>query len=360
MRKSVWIIGGVAIAAAGLTAVGAMAHRGGGGYGDGWRGGHEGGGWHGRHHGYGHHRGGRGKGHGRRWRQPVTKEDFDARTRARFAKWDVDGDGVVDRAEAEQRITARMERRMRRGRGFGPGMRMFRRIDEDRDGTVTKAEVEAYVTRMFTRMDLDGDGRITDNDLPPMMRGLDIIKGERPHFAMGGRHRGRGHRGRGRHAHGRRGGMPMLRHMLGADANKDGEITIEEAQNLAAKRVARFDRNGDGAIDDSDRESLRGEIIDYRVRRFLHRFGADPDKGLTMEQFKTHRDERFARRDIDGDGVLSRREMRGGRGHGAGRGGWGDEERGRGRGRGRGPRGDDMMGRDDMPDRDPPRDGERQ
>lgn len=334
MRKSIWIIGGIAVAAAGFTAAGAMAERGG----DGWQGRHGGGGW--KHHrrsegGHGY-RHGRHDGKGRRGRRgPMTKEDFDAQTRARFARWDENGDGVVDRAEAEKRITARMERRMERrggGRGQGRGMRMMNRFDEDRDGTVTKAEIETYITRMFTRMDLDGDGRITDADLPPMMRGLDIIKGERPHFAMGGgRHEGR-------RMHGRHGGVPMLRHMLGADTNKDGEITIEEAQAIGAKRAARFDRNNDGNIDQADRDAMRGEMIDYRVRRFLHRFGANPDTGLTLEQFTTHRNERFARRDVDGDGVLSRRERRGG-GHGAGRGGRSHHERG-GRGRGHGgPRG---------------------
>ena len=68
-------------------------------------------------------------------------------------------EGIVDRGEVEARITGRMEQRMERRGGFGPGMRMLRRLDEDRDGTVTKAEVEMYVTRMFTQMDLDGDGR---------------------------------------------------------------------------------------------------------------------------------------------------------------------------------------------------------
>jgi Ca2+-binding EF-hand superfamily protein len=334
MKKSIWIIGGVAVAAVGFTAAGALAERGG----DGWHGRHHGGGW--QHHGRGgekngRYRHGRHHGEGRRGRRgPVSKEDYDAETRGRFARWDINGDGVVDRSEVEKRITSRMERRMHRRGGGGQGMRMINRFDEDRDGTVTKAEIETYVTRMFTRMDLDGDGKITDADLPPMMRGLDIIKGERPHFAMGlGRE---GHEGR--RTHGRRGGMPMLRHMLGADANKDGEITIEEAQAIGAKRAARFDRNGDGNIDQADRDALRAEMLDYRVRRFLHHFGANPDTGLTLEQFTTHRNERFARRDVDGDGVLSRRERRGGHGLGGGRGEH-HGHRGRGRGHGDGPRG---------------------
>ena len=57
-----------------------------------------------------------------------------------------------------------------------------------------------------------------------------------------------------------------------------------------------------------------------------------------MEQFKTYRDERFARRDLDVDGVITRRDMRGGRGHGADHGGPGRGERGEGRGPGGGAR----------------------
>ena len=290
----------------------------------------------------------------------MTKDEFDAETRARFAKWDENGDGVVDRAEAEKRVSGRMERRMQRrggrshgkgmghgmhdGRGMGQGMGpgMMRRLDEDHDGIVTESEVDAYVTRMFSRMDLNGDGRITDADLPPMMRGLDVIKeGGMPGWAEG---RGHGGGGQGRRAHG--GGM--LRHMLGADTNKDGEITIEEARALAAKRFGRFDRNGDGKIDDADRAALRKEMIEYRVLRFFHHFGAKPEEGLTREAFTAYRNERFERRDVDGDGEIERGEMHGGSHHGRGDGGWG-RDRGAEEGRG-----------DDGPAPDAPSDAPRQ
>ncbi len=57
------------------------------------------------------------------------------------ARWDRDGD-----------------RQMRGG--------MFRMIDEDRDGKVTKAEASAAADKLFARMDTNKDNSITIDDLP--------------------------------------------------------------------------------------------------------------------------------------------------------------------------------------------------
>jgi Ca2+-binding EF-hand superfamily protein len=262
----------------------------------------------------------------------MTKEDFEAKTRSKFARWDANSDGTVTAEEVAAIIERRMERRHHR-RGGGRMQRMLRRLDADRDGKVTKAEVEAGVTERFARMDLDGDGVITDADLPPIMRGQNVLSGE-------GRFGRRGHGGRrmGR----------MLRRLIGADANKDGTISLQEAQDHAAKRFARFDRNQDGAIDPADQDMLRKEMLDYRVKRFMHRYGAAQSGKLTLEQFTEHRNKRFARRDVDGDGTIEREEMRGGRrGHHR----WGrdrDERRGGERGGRGGPDREDREERDNQ------------
>jgi len=294
MRKAIWITGGVVATAIAATAIVAHAKRG---YHDH---GYDGGGY--------HNDGPRWK---KRWGREMSKEDFDAKTRSKFAKWDSNADGTIDRTEAEARVTNRMERRskwMRRG-----GDRMakgLRRYDTDRDGKVTKAEVEAIVQERFQRIDLDGNGRITDDDLPPFLRGRNFLSGgdHGPRFGHWGgrRHHGRGGRGRGKR---------MMRHLAGADTNKDGAVTLQELQDRASQRFARFDRNTDGAIDAADRTAFRAQMIDYRVRRFFHRFGAGTDQKVTLEAFKTHRDKRFAKRDIDGDGVIERSERHGGGRH---------------------------------------------
>lgn len=258
-------------------------------------------------------------------RPPMTQEDIDARVRERFARLDRNSDGVIDRAEIE----ATMAQGGRRGpngmRGSGHGgmqMRkqgdaprgghMLGRFDENRDGKVAKEEFLGRVKRRFAEMDLDGDGKITDADLPPMLRGIGVLAGsdrggagpmaaggEMGHSMRGGRQRGMG---------------AMLGWLRSADANRDGVITLEEVTAQADKQFARLDRNSDGVLDPADREAMRKEMADYRVLRFLHVHGATQDGKVTREQFTKVAKERWARMDHAGDGRWAGR--RGGRGMG--------------------------------------------
>lgn len=63
------------------------------------------------------------------------------------------------------RHEARWDRHDRDGR---PMMRggMFRMLDEDRDGKITKAEATAAGDKLFARMDTNKDGTISIDDLP--------------------------------------------------------------------------------------------------------------------------------------------------------------------------------------------------
>lgn len=280
--RKFWIIAGVLATGAGLTAVAAHGYRG-----------HHGG--HGWHHGDGGYHG-EGRRGWKRWfgRGPVSKEDYDARTRSRFARLDANSDGTIDSEEARALIERRMERRQRRWRARRFSDRMIRRFDVDKDGKVTRNEFETRVADIFKRGDLDGDGKITDADLPPMMRDRGVLSGN-------GEMRRRG----------RRRGARFMRFLRGADTNGDNIITFDEARVAAFKRFDRFDRNKDQAVDKSDLGALRSEAIDYRVRRFMHRYGAGAQGKVTLEQFSKFRDERFARLDYNNDGELSRDELPG-------------------------------------------------
>jgi Ca2+-binding EF-hand superfamily protein len=279
------------------------------------------------------------EGHGR-WgfgRGSLTKDEFDGRARERFARIDRNSDGVLDSAEIEASLNERMGRRGPKGgpgagkMGERMGQHFLAMFDDNRDGKASKDEFLGGVRKRFAELDLDNDGRITDADLPPMMRGRNLLSG--PGGGMG------------------RGPGGMLGIFREADANKDGVITLDEAMALGEKRFSEHDRNKDGAIDQVDFDALRKEMADYRVKRFIHHFGADKDGKVTREQFMAKSRERFARMDLNNDGTIARDEMPGfGKGPGRGFRGKGREPwhgRGEETGPGMGPRGEQgpgMMG----------------
>jgi len=234
----------------------------------------------------------------------MTQDEFDTRTRERFARLDKNSDGVIDAAEAE----AGMPGPGSRGQQMGEAMaqRLLAMFDTNRDGKVTREEFLARVRSEFGRADLNSDGRISDEDLPPMARGRNVLKGEgRIGPMMGGPMMG----GRGM----------MLGRLIEADANKDGVITLDEVTASATRRFEQLDRNKDGAIDKADFDALRKETTDYRVQRFMHEYGADKDRKVTRDQFFSRSKERFAEHDLNRDGRLDRQDMMPG-GPGRGRG----------------------------------------
>lgn len=326
-RAGLVVVGVLAVAgtAAAIAAVGEREHaagervaqmmgeRGGDGMGLGGRGGMRGEGRDGMGMGRPGMRGGDGEHGGRSWRgrgRQLSKDEFDARVRERFARIDKNGDGALDRPEIEAHV-GQMGAGGRRGGDqqagtSGPiggmmGQRLLRRFDASNDGKLTRDELVAGVKREFARFDLDGDGRITDTDLPPIMRGQGVLKGQ------GGAGRGMGP------------GGAMIGRLRDADANNDGIVTVDEVLAAAARRFDQFDRNKDGIVDQADGDQLRKEMADYRVQRFLARFGAK-DGRVTREQFAAVAAEQFRMLDANNDGRADRQDRGGMRGQGPDRG----------------------------------------
>jgi len=84
-----------------------------------------------------------------------------------FDRLDKNGDGFIDAKDLEPLAAERV--------AFA-SKRFFRRFDADSDGKVTKDEFNRFAKERFSNLDVDGDGRITDADLPPMMRGRGLLK----------------------------------------------------------------------------------------------------------------------------------------------------------------------------------------
>lgn len=238
-----------------------------------------------------------------------TLDDMKSRARARFARFDENSDGVLDQSEIETLMERRAERRMRR-RGGGRGMRRMerrlRRLDANRDGSISRDEFIARVVERIQRRDIDGDGQITDADLPPRWRGQNALN---PTSTFEPR---------------RRRARRMLDRLRRANTNGDGTVSRDEIEAAANARFDRWDATGDGALSRDDMTAMSAQRTEFRVQRFIARFGAQETGQVTRDQFLQRAEERFQRRDANGDGVLTRDEMgrkRGGRGRGYHRGG---------------------------------------
>jgi len=293
-----------------------------------------GGGW---ERGYGHHDGqrwghGRHGGHGRygHYGRDLTLDEAMTRARARFARMDANSSGTIERSEIEARFDRRSDR-WAGGRGGRRLGRMIRRWDADKDGRVTRQEFDSRVEDRFARFDLNSDGAITDADLPPFLRGRNVLSSNVAIAGGPGRGRWRGHR------MGRR-----IAHLRNANTNTDDRVTTAEVMAEARQRFIRWDDNADGVIDRSDLDAFRAAMKDYRVKRVLHRFGAVEAGAVSRDVFMARAQQRFETRDLDNNGVLERGERRG-RGWGRSWGrkgdqhGWGRGSRARHQGWSQGP-----------------------
>jgi Ca2+-binding EF-hand superfamily protein len=110
----------------------------------------------------------------------------------------------------------------------------FAMVDTNRDGVVTKAEMDAAKLTMRTKMgdkrfdklDANDDGSVSKGEFDAAHQGM---QGHR--MGMRGMHAGMG---------GRMFGM--------ADSNKDGQVTLAEATAAAAAHFDRADANHDGTL----------------------------------------------------------------------------------------------------------------
>lgn len=153
-----------------------------------------------------------------------TRAEVQAKIAEHFARLDTNRDGFVTRAEADA-ARAQFASRVRQRSGERRE-KAFDRIDTNNDGAISKAEWDARSAERAQRVaarDRDGDGR------PDR----------------------RGHRfGRGMHGFG--GHMFEM-----ADANRDGRVSLQEAQTAALQHFDIVDANRDGQITREERIQMR-------------------------------------------------------------------------------------------------------
>lgn len=185
--------------------------------------------------------------------QPVTRTAVQSRVAAMFAKLDTNRDGFITKDELNA-VQAQREKKMeQRAERFDPS-KVFDRLDLNHDGKITTAEAQAARNQhmqgkpgkpakaqatafggLFARADSNKDGVITRAEFDLLGQQM---KARMEHAAM------------------TRGGM-AARMFDTADANKDGRISLAEMQQVALTRFDRLDINHDGTITPDERKQAR-------------------------------------------------------------------------------------------------------
>lgn len=157
--------------------------------------------------------------------------------------------------------------------------------------------------------------------------------------AKGGWHEGR-HHGWGHHHGGMsdfgfgglKGAMRELRNVRSADADKDGAVTLDEYLKEKTADFTALDGNGDGVASGDELVADIVASLNFRTKAMLKQFDTNLDGKVTKDDFAARARQRFAERDINGDGIVDRSDMRPGRGgkwdRADDRAGEGDDDRG--------------------------------
>lgn len=134
---------------------------------------------------------------------------------------------------------------------------MFDRMDANHDGKLDQADRAARKTQMFAKLDTDKNGQLSPAELEAGHK----LRPGRSEGAPGGDHAGMagmdhgkmgGHKMGGRGMHGGMGRM--------ADANKDGTVTRAEFVAAALTRFDAGDSNRDGSLTPAERQAAHAAM----------------------------------------------------------------------------------------------------
>lgn len=120
-----------------------------------------------------------------------------------------------------------------------------------------------------------------------------------------------------------------------ADADKSGDVTLEEFTAAINGRVEKSDADKDGKLTVAEvADAIMRQRAETAAGRIVARFDTDGDGALSQAEIADRQQKIFAFLDQNSDGKVAQDEMRGMRRHGmrdSGGHGWGKERHGMGR-----------------------------
>jgi Ca2+-binding EF-hand superfamily protein len=152
---------------------------------------------------------------------------------------------------------------------------LFERMDENKDGQVTRQEAQEASKRMFQRLDGNADGQITKAESEA---GVKAIREQE-----------------------------LSAHFKQLDANADGKLTVAEAQ-LPQAVFDQLDANKDKTLALAEMQVGPGKRADHRDVQF-EQSDANHDGKVTRDEADKSATSRFDNIDQSHDGVVTKAEL---------------------------------------------------
>jgi len=272
----------------------------------------------------------------------ISADEMPKGDRFDLSKADRNGDGAIDRMELTAAMTARMGRSSARsgGRGGDPLKRLmqmdankdgqiskdewkgrpesFARIDKDKDGVLSKKELEALgrdmrrrggwknrpADALFRRMDKDGDKRISAEEWTMRPELFAKFDANNDGFIEAGEVMPQG--GRGRMRYDVSSGKDSAAFLQRYDKNRDGSIDTKEFPH--ERRFKEIDADGNGVLSRAEIEQSLDKVRSERSLDFIERFDLNRDGKVTREEF-TGPARVFEAKDKNFDGVIDASDL---------------------------------------------------
>jgi Ca2+-binding EF-hand superfamily protein len=155
----------------------------------------------------------------------------------------------------------------------GEGGKKFARFDRDGNGVVSRDEMRTTALEHFTKLDTNKDGKLT---LAEIEAGAQNRAAER---------------------------------LARDDKNHDGKLSRAEVPNMPDQVFARLDKNSDGVL---SAEELQGnpERAEKHAQKWLERADTDHDGAISRDEAIAAMDRKFGRLDTNNDGVVTAEEAK--------------------------------------------------